>query len=172
MRTSSSKSQQTLPHASFKQRTYAITRHGKEMFLERLQQLGRLRSDIFEQIKTLKDQQADEPFDLAAKLAEVQQIDNEIYRLDAILARSEALSVRNRDTVSVGCKVKLESQGQEMNLVLVNSVEADPSNGFISSESPIGRLLIGRHLDEIVVLDSPRTKHKVFRIKDISHAAI
>lgn len=166
-----SNSQPTKRHAyvNFKQKTYALTKHGKVMFTERLQQLGRMRAELLEQIRALKEQQADEPFDIAAKLTEARLIDNEMYRLDAILARSEAISLPKRDTIDIGSHVKLHSQEGELDLTLVNSVEADPSHGFISCESPIGRLLLGRHLQETVKLETPRTKSKTYRIVGIEH---
>lgn len=160
------------PYAHFKHRTYALTHRGKELFLERLKHLAYHRDTILEQIRTLKEQQADAPLDFAAKFAEMQQIDNEMYRLDAILARSEALAVRGTEVVHEGSRVTLVCQGRETHVVLVNSVEADPSNGFISCESPIGKLLVGRHPGETVVFGTPRTKQKTYRIIATSQADI
>ena len=153
------------------QKTYALTSGGKVMFQERLNQLARLRTDLFEQIRALKEEQADEPFDLASRLSEMQQIDNEMYRLEAILSRAEPLKPLRYDTVEMGSKVTLTTRGQQLRVVLVDSVEADPSNGFISNQSPIGQLLFGRHLDETVVLKSPRVKHQTYRIVAIEGAA-
>ena len=49
---------------------------------------------------------------------------------------------------------------------IVGSAEADPKNGKISDESPVGRALIGHSVDEIVIAETPsgELKYKILEI--------
>lgn len=49
---------------------------------------------------------------------------------------------------------------------IVGSAEADPMNGKISDESPVGRALIGHSVDEIVIAETPsgELKYKILEI--------
>ncbi|MFA7244023.1 MAG: transcription elongation factor GreA [Patescibacteria group bacterium] len=69
--------------------------------------------------------------------------------------------------VAVGCAVTLTSDGNEINFEIVGSDESDPSNGKISSDSPIGRALIGSKVGESVKVQTPagERSYKVVEIK-------
>lgn len=49
---------------------------------------------------------------------------------------------------------------------IVGSAEADPMNGKISDESPVGRALIGHSVDDIVIAETPsgELKYKILEI--------
>lgn len=49
---------------------------------------------------------------------------------------------------------------------IVGSAEADPMNGKISDESPVGRALMGHSVDEIVIAETPsgELKYKILEI--------
>ena len=51
--------------------------------------------------------------------------------------------------------------------LMVGSTEADPRNGRISNESPLGRALIGRHVGEKAIVRAP-AGDIVFKIVSIS----
>ncbi len=61
-----------------------------------------------------------------------------------------------RDTVGVGSRVTVvEGDGPQETYHVVGSAEADPSNGLISNESPLGQALIGRKVGEKAVVNAP-----------------
>jgi transcription elongation factor GreA len=57
--------------------------------------------------------------------------------------------------IALGSTVVAEVQGETVELHLVGSREADPSNGRISDVSPVGKALIGREVGEEVVVRTP-----------------
>jgi len=60
------------------------------------------------------------------------------------------------DTVQVGSRVTVqEGDDPEETYFLVGASEADPRNGRISNESPIGSALLGRHVGDIVTATTP-----------------
>lgn len=65
-------------------------------------------------------------------------------------------SFQKKDSVQVGARVTIQ-EGDESpeTFHLVGAKEADPRNGKISNESPIGRALIGGKEGEIVEAETP-----------------
>ena len=60
-------------------------------------------------------------------------------------------------TVVIGVKVKVldEEYGDESEYRVVGSTEADPRNGLISDESPVGKALIGHKVGDKVSVNTP-----------------
>ena len=59
--------------------------------------------------------------------------------------------------VSLGSKVKVLDMelNEEMELTVVGSAEANPSDNKISDESPIGKALLGQRKNKIVEVEAP-----------------
>jgi len=72
-----------------------------------------------------------------------------------------------QDTVQLGATVTLEdSQGKINEFMIVGTLEANPSAGKISDESPVGKALLGKKVGEEVVITSPiKIKYKIKKIK-------
>ncbi len=61
-----------------------------------------------------------------------------------------------REEVDVGAHVTIQEEGFEPETYyLVGPKEADPRNGRISHESPIGRALLGRRVGDLVEVETP-----------------
>ena len=60
--------------------------------------------------------------------------------------------------VSVGLKVRLLNidDNREMEYRIVGSSESNPAQRMISDESPIGKALIGAHLNQVVEISIPK----------------
>jgi transcription elongation factor GreA len=70
--------------------------------------------------------------------------------------------------VQVGVWVTVQEEGEESQTYqLVGAKEADPRNGRISNESPIGKALIGHHEGDKVVAETPAgiTYLKILKIE-------
>lgn len=73
---------------------------------------------------------------------------------------------QNRDVVDLGAKVSLEMDGDKNEFTIVGTLEADPSLGKISNESPVGRSLLGHKIgDEIPASSSAKTVYKIRKIR-------
>jgi transcription elongation factor GreA len=63
---------------------------------------------------------------------------------------------KGSDKVSQGSTVSMKSKsGKEKTFTIVGTVEADPLNGKISDESPIGKALLGKKNGEDVEITTP-----------------
>ena len=84
----------------------------------------------------------------------------EITRLKAIIDNAVVVSESeiNTDNVSVGTTVKYVNvnTGKEFEYGIVGADEADPLNGLISNESPIGMALLGHKVGDVVEVEIPR----------------
>jgi transcription elongation factor GreA len=73
------------------------------------------------------------------------------------------------DVVSVGSIVHVKDQKTDKSTKyrIVGSAEADPSNGRLSNESPVGKALLGHKRGEIVSVPVPRGPARKLKITKI-----
>lgn len=74
---------------------------------------------------------------------------------------------KEQDKVALGATVRVEVDGRLDEFMLVGSLEANPSVGKISNQSPVGKALMGKQVDEIVLISSPIKVN--YRIKHIKY---
>jgi len=69
--------------------------------------------------------------------------------------------------VVMGSKVTVSSDGKEKQYTIVSFNEADPINGRISNESPLGVAFLHHHKGEQVEVETPRgiIKYKILKIE-------
>jgi transcription elongation factor GreA len=73
----------------------------------------------------------------------------------AVLIETEGPS----DTVILGSRVTVVEDGFDPETyTIVGSAEANPGDGRISNESPLGKALIGRKVDDMVTFEAPGGK--------------
>jgi len=73
---------------------------------------------------------------------------------NARVIEDDALKSSN-GVIGLGSKVTVDFDGEDEQYTIVGAIEAKPSNGLISNESPIGRALIGRRSGENAVVETP-----------------
>ncbi|MGN0185786.1 MAG: transcription elongation factor GreA [Aristaeellaceae bacterium] len=97
----------------------------------------------------------------AAKAKEAEVYGN-ISRIEQILRTATFVddSAASTDVVSLGNIVRVLDMeyNEEDEYTIVGFTEADPMKLFISNESPIGEALIGAHLGDTVVANTPGGK--------------
>lgn len=94
----------------------------------------------------------DQRLERIERLAQLEIVESELTEKQAIL-RSAKLFPRKRDAlrVALGSVVELiDMKGRIVRYTIVDSIEADPSDGRISAQSPLGRSLLGKTLQETV----------------------
>lgn len=70
------------------------------------------------------------------------------------------------NSVSAGCTVLVENEGEKLEYKIVGSSESDPSDGRISIDSPLGVALSGHSKGENVTVLTPGGE-SVYKILDI-----
>ncbi len=100
---------------------------------------------------------------------EQQRVERRISEVEQMLKEAEIISKRTkkRDAVEVGATVEVMRNGELVKFFIVGSSEADPVGGYISNESPLGRVLIGKKVGDSMELKTPSGK-TTYKIKSIS----
>lgn len=80
--------------------------------------------------------------------AEQKTIENRIDEIQETLKNAVLIKAQKSDKVRVGTTVKIGMGGKEYTYTIVGPVEANPLEGKISHESPIGKELLGRKAGE------------------------
>lgn len=94
----------------------------------------------------------DERFARVEKLAQLESIESELKEKQAYLA-SAHLFPRKRDAlkVALGSAVELiDKSGKKVRYTIVDSIEANPSDGRISFKSPLGQSLLGKTIQDTI----------------------
>ncbi len=71
-----------------------------------------------------------------------------------------------KNKVSMGSQVEAVSEGQTKQFTIVSFNEANPSEGKISNESPLGVAFLGKKKDDKVLVNTPRGQ-VIYEIKSI-----
>ena len=93
--------------------------------------------------------------------------ESRIMELEDAINRAHVIEAKSSDSVSIGCRVKVESDGKEKVLTIVGSTEADPLKGLISNESPLGMAFLGKKVGETAEVKVPAGT-KTYVVKEIS----
>ena len=104
----------------------------------------------------------DERLARVEKLAQLESIESEMADKKAYLA-SAKLFPRKRDAlkVAIGSVVELiDTTGGKVVYTIVDSIEANPSDGRISAKSPLGQNLIGKTIQDTVKWGNDLKKHQ------------
>lgn len=87
------------------------------------------------------------------------QMEIRIVEIETMLKNAKVIDEADisTDTVSLGCTVTVYDVefDEEIHYNIVGSTEADPSNGKISDESPVGAALLGKKVGDIVEVPAP-----------------
>ncbi|MDE6357314.1 MAG: transcription elongation factor GreA [Eubacteriales bacterium] len=137
-----------------------LTQEGLKNLEDELQDLKVVRrKDVAAKIKEARGQgDLSENAEYDAAKEEQAEIEARIVTIENMLRNAEVIdSETNTDSVSIGNKIKLFDNEfeEEVEYTLVGSAEADPFNGKISNESPIGSALLGHKVGDTIEAETP-----------------
>ena len=149
-------------------KVYRLTESGYRELQDELQKLINDRPKIAEAIKVGRDfGDLSENEEYSSRKEDQQRNEARIAEIEAILSTAEIIKqTKLSDQVVLGSKVVLKNEKMTREFQLVGTVEADPTEGKISDESPIGRELIGKKKGDTVVIKTPKDTVS-FKIADI-----
>ncbi|HEY4694535.1 MAG TPA: transcription elongation factor GreA [Candidatus Nanoarchaeia archaeon] len=91
-----------------------------------------------------------------------------IMELEEILSHAKVIesAPKSSGTVDIGSRVRVHVDGEEDEFVIVSSVEANPMEGKISVESPVGKALLGSKVGDVVTVSSTiKATYKILNIR-------
>jgi len=95
-------------------------------------------------------------------------LEGRIQEIEAILRMAVVIEKKQSDVVAVGSHVTIQEEGLDPEtFYVVGAKEADPRNGKISNESPIGSALMDHRVGDVVQAETPggKIKFKILRIE-------
>ena len=136
-----------------------LTAEGKKDLEKELEELVARRPEIAEKIATARafgDLSENEEYSSAR--AEQKMTENRILEIQDILKNAKVIRGGKKTAVSLGANVKIDLGGRKMEYTVVGATEADPLNGKISNESPIGKVIMGHKEGENLEFNGKKVK--------------
>jgi transcription elongation factor GreA len=139
-----------------------ITKEGLARIEEELRYLETTRrrevADKIHQAKELASTQNNAEYEDAKN--EQAMVEGRIQQLQSLIQNASLIDeagAHKSKIVILGSNVKVKSEdGKSQEYTIVGPAEADPRDGKISNESPVGRALMGKKLNDEVQVSAPR----------------
>ncbi len=149
-----------------------ITPKGFEKLKEELRELKKLRPELSKAIETARAHgDISENAEYEAAKERSGMVEAKIRDLESRIASVEVIDpskINSTDKVVFGLSVELLDLDNDSTVVytLVGRDEGDPKNGLISIDTPVGRALLGKKVDDIVEVKLPKgvKEYQVLRI--------
>lgn len=136
---------------------YQITNEGKKELESELEQLKSRRGDIAEKIAAARDYgDLSENAEYDAAREEQGLVESRIAEIEDIIQNAEIIKASRKSTIGLGSKVELKNGSKMISYHVVGPVEANPIEGKISNESPIGLALVGKKEGDKAVVTTPK----------------
>lgn len=147
---------------------FSLTQAGVDELTKELEQLIAERGPVAEKIKTAREfGDLSENAEYQTARQEQEKLETRISEVEHILNNVEVITKPKGDNkVQLGSNVTLKN-GTTKQFQVVGTVEADPLNGKISDESPIGQALLGKKLGDEVEIKTP-AETTVYKVVEIS----
>ena len=148
---------------------FNITEKGKQELEAELAQLISSRKEISEEVAVARDfgdLKENSEYDAARKKQGLAE--SRIAEIENILQNAEIIKGGAKNQVTLGNEVSLKNLENQkvVRYYVVGPVEANPLEGKISNESPIGQQLMGKKLGQEVEISTPKAtiKYEIIEI--------
>ncbi len=140
-------------------KSVALTAEGKKELEQELEALIAERPVIAEKIATARsfgDLSENEEYSSARN--EQKMAESRILEIQELLKNAKVIRGGKKDKVALGVTVVLDFGGKKVEYTLVGPTEANPLEGKISNESPIGKALLGKSAGEDFEFNGKKVK--------------
>lgn len=136
---------------------YQITDSGRKELEKELEELKSRRGEIAEKIaeaRSFGDLSENAEYDAARE--EQGLLETRVIEIEDILQHASIIKAADTTVVGLGSAVELKNSDKTVTYTVVGPVEADPMEGKISDESPIGQALMGKKVGDEVMISTPK----------------
>lgn len=138
-------------------KVYKITTSGKKELETELKVLIGRRGEISAKIAEARDfgdLSENAEYDVAREEQGI--VETRISEIEEIIKNAEIIKSGDKTHVTLGSKVEVKANKKTFTYTIVGPVEADPLEGKISNESPIGMALTGKKIGEKISIKTPK----------------
>lgn len=152
-----------------------ITKDGEKVIKEKLSQLKFIErpkiSEAIAEARAHGDLKENAEYHAAKELQGL--VEAKINEMESALSNAQVIDVKDipeTGRVVFGSTVTLYDidDGKEISYKIVGNLESDPDAGKISIDTPIAKGLIGKHVDDEVVIITPSRKLN-YEVIDVKH---
>jgi transcription elongation factor GreA len=144
---------------------FRLTQEGVDELKLELKGLVGQRSGVAERIKQARELgDLSENAEYQTAREEQDRLESRISELEQVLHNVQIIKKpKSNGEVKLGNVAHVKAaNGKTRQFQVVGTMEADPLNGKISDESPIGKILMGKKVgDKVVLKNSPNTTYKI-----------
>lgn len=138
-------------------KAYQLTNEGRKELEAELETLKARRGEIADKIAEARDYgDLSENAEYDAAREEQGLVESRIAEIEDILQNAEIIKSSKKSTIGLGSKVELKNGNKKVIYHVVGPVEADPVEGKISNESPIGTALMGKKVGDKATVSTPK----------------
>ncbi len=136
---------------------YQITADGKKELEVELVDLKSRRGAVADKISDARDfGDLSENAEYDAAREEQGLLETRIAEIEDIINNAEIIKATKKSTIGLGSTVELKSGAKKVSYTVVGPVEANPLEGKVSNESPIGMALYGKKVDDKITITTPK----------------
>lgn len=137
-------------------KAYQITAQGRAELEAELTELKSRRGDIADKIAEARDYgDLSENAEYDSAREEQGLVETRIAEIEDILMNAEEIKAKKSNKVQLGSTVEIKN-GKTTTYHIVGPVEADPLNGKISNESPLGVALLDKVVGDKATITTPK----------------
>lgn len=152
--------------------TNFLTKEGFQKLQDELEHLRTIkRQEVAERLhEAMEGGELIENAEYEAAKNEQAFVEGRIQELEALLATARVIEEngggKKSDSIQVGSKVTIkEGNFEDETYTIVGAAEANPREGKISNESPIGKAILNHKVGDMVAVETPSGTYKVKIIK-------
>ena len=145
-----------------------VTPEGLENLKKELVELAEKRPGVLARMVVAREQgDLSENAGYHAAREELGRIDRRTRELKLMIRFAQIIGGGDHLTVSLGSSVVVDDGTGQREFKLVGKIEANPMEGKMSDESPIGMALLGKKVRDLVEIDVPdgKVKYRILEIK-------
>lgn len=138
-------------------KAYQLTEKGRKELEQELDELKSRRGEIADKIAEARDYgDLSENAEYDSAREEQGLVETRIAEIEDILMNAEDIKTTKSNSVHLGSSVELKTGSKSVTYTVVGSVEANPGEGKISDESPIGAALMGKKVGDSASIATPK----------------
>ena len=154
-------------YINHQQRPLFITKKGLDQFKKELDELRAKRLNISEKLRAINTIEKLDGLSVANDIQALEDCETEAMEINAILRDAKPFPEQENKIIAPGSKVVLFNNEGEHTFTIVSSLEVDPSIGYISEGSSLGKALLGKRTGEILHITSPKGRVTSYTIQTI-----
>ncbi len=147
---------------------FYLTKEGLKKLEQDLEKLKALRGSKLEKDVPAPFYSEELNTEFVAFKEDLEYLDGKIEEIGYIVKNYQIIKPplkQEQDKVNLGATITVDIKGQKESFKMVGTLEANPSLGMVSNESPVGQALMGHRAGDEVVIESPdKPKYKIKKI--------